>query len=156
MTDCSAEHTIELETASLKHLTKLRALWSASFNQLGYAVEDFESMFFSLDVVSLVALSSTNLCGFIMFEQRRRIVHILGLAVDASWFGQGIGTTLVERCMTIAKQDGCTALYFHTQVNNFPARKLFERIGFTVERIEGHYPMGEPAIRYSCTSPRPI
>jgi ribosomal protein S18 acetylase RimI-like enzyme len=154
MTNGCLADAVEIETGSLSHLSKIRALWSTSFSTLGYGIEDLESMFFSLDVVCLVAMSSVNLCGFIIFERSTRIVQILGLAVDDGWSRQGIGLALVERCMKIAQTDGSTVLYFHTQVDNVAARKLFERLGFNVERFEGHYPTGERAVRYSWSSRR--
>jgi ribosomal protein S18 acetylase RimI-like enzyme len=54
----------------------------------------------------------------------------LAIAVDPSWRGRGVGSSLLDALVAQARADGHTALSLSVEVDN-PARRLYERAGFT-------------------------
>ncbi len=53
------------------------------------------------------------------------------LAVDSSLQGQGIGKQIVEYCVDYAKSHGFTAIRLDVVSGNIPAKKLYEKCGFS-------------------------
>jgi ribosomal protein S18 acetylase RimI-like enzyme len=60
----------------------------------------------------------------------------------------GIGARLLEACIEEARALGCTGIRLEVRADNRSAIRLYERHGFSlVERIEGYYEDGAPALR---------
>lgn len=57
------------------------------------------------------------------------IAHALGVVPDR--WGTGVSRSLVDATLQVARQQGCKAVRLDTYVENIPARKLYERHGFT-------------------------
>lgn len=57
------------------------------------------------------------------------VVHALG--VVPSHLGKGVSRFLVDATLDVACEQGCKAVRLDTYVENIPARKLYERYGFT-------------------------
>ncbi|KQB43838.1 Acetyltransferase [Flavobacterium daejeonense] len=76
-------------------------------------------------IVGVVILNNTGMKGFI---PENILVYI---AVDNSQRGKGYGKSLMEKAISIA--DGDIAL--HVEPEN-PARKLYEKLGFTNKYLE--------------------
>lgn len=57
------------------------------------------------------------------------VVHALGVAPDH--LGKGVSRFLVDATLEVAREQGCRAVRLDTYVENIPARKLYERYGFT-------------------------
>jgi len=80
------------------------------------------------DIQGVVVLNDTGMSGYIP-------EHILVyIAVDASLRGQGTGGKLMQAALKAAR--GNVAL--HVEPNN-PARRLYERLGFTNKYLEMRY-----------------
>jgi ribosomal protein S18 acetylase RimI-like enzyme len=45
--------------------------------------------------------------------------------------GTGLGRTLVEKCLSVARARGCKRIELDVQENNTAARRLYESIGFS-------------------------
>ena len=62
-----------------------------------------------------------------------RAAHVAnaGYFVDARWRGQGVGEVLVRDSMAEAVRHGFDALQFNFVFESNPARRLYERLGFT-------------------------
>lgn len=56
-------------------------------------------------------------------------MHALG--VVPAHLGTGVSRCLVDAVLQVARQRGCKAVRLDTYVENIPARKLYERHGFT-------------------------
>lgn len=57
------------------------------------------------------------------------VVHALG--VVPNHLGQGVARFLVDHTINLAREQGSRAVRLDTYVENIPARKLYERYGFT-------------------------
>lgn len=57
------------------------------------------------------------------------VVHALGVVPDH--LGKGVSRFLVDATLDVALEQGCKAVRLDTYVENIPARKLYERYGFT-------------------------
>ncbi|MBR0384395.1 MAG: GNAT family N-acetyltransferase [Eubacteriaceae bacterium] len=53
------------------------------------------------------------------------------LAIDESVRGQGIGGRIIRFCVDLAKSAGCAALRVDVVPSNVPARRFYEKYGFT-------------------------
>jgi ribosomal protein S18 acetylase RimI-like enzyme len=53
------------------------------------------------------------------------------VATDKAARGQGVGTALVEACLTVAQEAGCTVVRLSTQPTMAAAQRMYERLGFT-------------------------
>ena len=67
--------------------------------------------------------------------------HILNLCVHPEWQGKGLGRKLILRLLKIARQHGAETAFLEVRVNNRPALKLYERLGFVeIGRRRDYYP----------------
>lgn len=57
------------------------------------------------------------------------VIHTL--ATDPDAFGKGVATQMVRYCIDHAKKAGYQALRVDVVPENFPARRLYEKLGFT-------------------------
>lgn len=99
---------------------------------LDYALSDFahQGGFVVLareggEVVGAVVVNQTGMEGYI---PENILVYI---AVDASQRGKGIGKTIMEKAINLAKGD----IALHVEPEN-PARHLYEKLGFTSKYLE--------------------
>ena len=51
------------------------------------------------------------------------------ITVDPEYAGKGVGDALMDFYEEYAKKSGCSALRFNANINNTPARKLYEKHG---------------------------
>lgn len=58
------------------------------------------------------------------------VIIIEKLAVNPKYFGQGVGTALVDHAGVLGKQQGAKAVRLDTYEENLPAAKLYEKCGF--------------------------
>jgi putative acetyltransferase len=70
----------------------------------------------------------------------------LGMGLLPAWRGQGLGRQLIEAAIARAWSRGLTRIELEVRVDNEPARRLYERVGFEHEalrrrgiRVDGVY-----------------
>ena len=68
------------------------------------------------------------------------------LHVDDAARGQGLGTRLVTECIRFAKDAGYTRLELWTNDILTAARRIYQAVGFTLEREEAHHSFGRDLI----------
>lgn len=61
-------------------------------------------------------------------------IELRTLAVDEAAQGCGIGSTLVRTCQEYAVQNGFHTVVLSTRENMVPAHRVYERMGFQLER----------------------
>lgn len=71
----------------------------------------------------------------IFFREERRL-YVSEVYVEESCRGHGIGTLLLEAAQQEALERGIPALYIHTEAVNAGAIRLYERFGFSMERVQ--------------------
>lgn len=80
------------------------------------------------EIAGVVVMNKTNMSGYI---PENILVYI---AVDSKHRGKGIGGELMRRSLDLAKGD----VALHVEEDN-PARRLYERVGFTNPYLEMRY-----------------
>lgn len=79
-------------------------------------------------VIGVITVAIKNNCGSIGL-----------LAVDSEYRGQGIGAHLIRSAQAYWRSRGATEGCVITQLANKPARHLYEKEGFKIEKIENFY-----------------
>jgi ribosomal protein S18 acetylase RimI-like enzyme len=74
--------------------------------------------------------------GFSTF-QARPLLNVHDLAVRPGCRGQGIGEALLAAAEAEARRRGCGKLTLEVQDDNHPARRLYQRVGFTDFTLAG-------------------
>jgi ribosomal-protein-alanine N-acetyltransferase len=78
--------------------------------------------------------------GFIVVRSVADEAEILTLAVRPGCRRKGLGTTLVSKAAEHAHSLGSSRIFLEVAVNNLPAAKLYERLGFgEVGRRKAYY-----------------
>lgn len=80
-------------------------------------------------IVGVITLSGSN---------KRRIMHKgeLGITVRKQFWGKGIGSSLMEECLKLAKQRGFKKIQLEVMSNNDRAMALYKKFGFEVEGVK--------------------
>jgi len=97
-----------------------------------------------------VALVGSDLVGWcdawVRPQAGWRHCGILGMGVLRAYRGHGIGEALLEATLRRAREKGLTRVELAVRVDNEPAKKLYDKLGFVVEgicrrhqRIDGQY-----------------
>ncbi|MCR4324376.1 MAG: GNAT family N-acetyltransferase [Candidatus Curtissbacteria bacterium] len=60
----------------------------------------------------------------------KRIAYLEGLVVDKAQRGKGLGTSLFEKCVEIAKDKNCYKMIFTSGFDREDAHKFYEKLGF--------------------------
>lgn len=81
--------------------------------------------------------------GIIGYVSVSRIIDELDIdtiAVKSEYRGRHIGQSLMEVLVDTAKESGCSKIMLEVRENNIPARKLYEKCGFSQVGVrEGYY-----------------
>lgn len=72
---------------------------------------------------------ATCFVGFSTFEARS-LLNIHDLAVIGSYQGHGVGQRLIEAAIGHARDHGYCAITLEVRLDNAPARRLYDRMGF--------------------------
>lgn len=117
------------------HLDRFRDSKPDIRKSLDYALSDAEGMggFILVaredeDIVGALVMNETGMSGYI---PENILVYV---AVDASRRGKGIGGKIVKEALARAKGD----VKLHVEHDN-PAKRLYERLGFTSKYAEMRY-----------------
>lgn len=87
-----------------------------------------------------LAENEGQLVGYLQVIGRspRRIRHVVSInvAILQAFTGQGVGAKLFGELEKWARQNGIRRLDLSVMVNNIPAQKLYERLGFVREGLK--------------------
>ncbi len=91
--------------------------------------------------LSWVALADDDPIGFITCAEDSREPTPVGFIIQTGarpdWRGRGLATALVTSALRGCRDGGHTAVVLDVSVNNPTARRLYDRLGFTVIRRRG-------------------
>ncbi|HDZ35579.1 MAG TPA: ribosomal-protein-alanine N-acetyltransferase [Thermococcus sp.] len=95
----------------------------------------------------LVAEYNGNVVGYVMGYLRPDLEgHIMSIAVDPAYRGNGIGSVLLSEVIERLINKGARYIGLEVRVSNENAINLYERFGFRkIKRIIGYYSDGEDA-----------
>ncbi|WP_344245153.1 GNAT family N-acetyltransferase [Actinocorallia libanotica] len=77
----------------------------------------------------------TRLVQPLLQPSAAHVRQIQGLAVDPAAQGRGVGRLLLEAAVAEARRQGASKLTLRVLSGNTTARRLYERLGFTVEGV---------------------
>lgn len=81
-----------------------------------------------------VATIDQVVVGYAITGRAGRSAFLQRLGVDPNVRGRGIGAQLVSDSLRWAQREGCASMLVNTQVINDNARRLYERLGFVLDR----------------------
>lgn len=83
--------------------------------------------------------NSEEIVGFIVVWFIIDEAHIGTLAVDGAYRQMGIAEKLMDEGLRLTKNMGALKAFLEVRSGNEAAKKLYEKLGFTVDGIRPHY-----------------
>ena len=137
--------TAVVEAASLRDARRLAQLHGESFHR-GWGEGEFESMLTERNTLVHRLKVGRKLVGFAVSRMAADEAEILSIAVAAGYRGRGLSRNLPLTHLGHLAGRGIRKVFLEVEENNQPARRLYERTGFSVAgRRERYYqqPGGE-------------
>ena len=137
--------TAVVEAASLRDARRLAQLHGESFHR-GWGEGEFEAMLTERNTLVHRLKVGRQLVGFAVSRMAADEAEILSIAVAASHRGRGLSRNLLLTHLGHLAGHGVRKMFLEVEENNQPARRLYERAGFSVAgRRERYYqkPGGE-------------
>ena len=134
-----------VEPATQRDTARLAQLHGASFHR-GWGEGEFEAMLSESNTLVHRLRLGRKLIGFAVSRIAADEAEILSIAVDAGHRGRGLSRNLLLIHLGHLAGRGVRSIFLEVEENNAPARRLYERTGFTVVgRRERYYkqPDGE-------------
>jgi ribosomal-protein-alanine N-acetyltransferase len=134
-----------VEPATQRDAARLAQLHGASFHR-GWGEGEFEAMLSERNTLVHRLRLRRKLIGFAVSRIAADEAEILSIAVDAGHRGRGLSRNLLLTHLGHLAGRGVRSIFLEVEENNAPARRLYERTGFTVVgRRERYYkqPDGE-------------
>ncbi|MGJ4888271.1 ribosomal protein S18-alanine N-acetyltransferase [Bradyrhizobium sp. HKCCYLRH3099] len=134
-----------IEAASPRDAAKLAQIHAASFHR-GWGEGEFETMLMERNTLIHRLQLGRKLIGFIVSRIGADEAEILSVALDPNQRGRGLSRDLLLTHLGHLAGRGVRTVFLEVEENNQPARRLYERAGFsTVGRRERYYlqPGGE-------------
>jgi len=83
---------------------------------------------------------SPEIVAFIVAYHRKQVGRIITLDVVPQFRRHGLACRLMRECEQCLRIAGCSAVYLETAVNNEPALRLYQKLGYRVMRtLPGYY-----------------
>jgi len=134
-----------VEPATFRDAARLAQLHGASFHR-GWGEAEFEAMLTERNTLVHRLRMGRKTIGFAVSRMAADEAEILSIAVDASHRGRGLSGNLLLTHLGHLAGRGVRTVFLEVEENNQPARRLYQRAGFTVAgRRERYYrqPGGE-------------
>jgi [ribosomal protein S18]-alanine N-acetyltransferase len=131
--------TAAVEPATLRDAARLAQLHSESFHR-GWGEAEFEVMLAERNTLVHRLRSGRRIIGFAVSRIAADEAEILSIALAGSQRGRGLSRDLLLTHLGHLAGRGVRAVFLEVEENNQPARRLYERAGFTVVgRRERYY-----------------
>ena len=118
---------------------RLAQLHGASFHR-GWGEGEFETMLPSATRWCIACRLGRRIVGFAVSRMAADEAEILSIAVEAGHRGRGLSRNLLLTHLGHLAGRGVRTIFLEVEENNQPARRLYERNGFTiVGRRESYY-----------------
>jgi ribosomal-protein-alanine N-acetyltransferase len=130
---------VTIEPASLRDAPKLAQLHGASFHR-GWGEGEFEQMLAERNTLVHRLRQGRKIIGFAVSRMAADEAEILSIAVDAKHRGRGLSRNLLLTHLGHLAGRGVRTVFLEVEENNQPARRLYDRAGFSVAgRRERYY-----------------
>jgi ribosomal-protein-alanine N-acetyltransferase len=134
--------TAAVEAAGLRDAPALAQIHGASFHR-GWGESEFDSMLTERNTLVHRLRMGRKVVGFSVSRMAADEAEILSIAVAESHRGRGLSHTLLLTHLGHLAGRGVRTVFLEVEENNQPARRLYERAGFTVVgRRERYYRQG--------------
>jgi ribosomal-protein-alanine N-acetyltransferase len=131
--------TAAVEPATLRDAASLAQLHGASFHR-GWGEGEFETMLTERNTLVHRLQLGRKTIGFAVSRMAADEAEILSIAVAASQRGRGLSRNLLLTHLGHLAGRGVRTVFLEVEENNRPARRLYDRAGFTVAgRRERYY-----------------
>ena len=131
--------TVAVEPASLRDAPKLAELHGASFHR-GWGEGEFEAMLTERNTLVHRLRLGRKVIGFAVSRLAADEAEILSIAIDPGQRGRGLSRHLLLTHLGHLAGRGVRTVFLEVEENNQPARRLYQRAGFTVAgRRERYY-----------------
>jgi ribosomal-protein-alanine N-acetyltransferase len=137
---------VAVEPATSRDAWRLAQLHGASFHR-GWGEGEFEQMLSERNTLVHRLRHGRNIIGFAVSRMAEDEAEILSIAVDARHRGRGLSRNLLLTHLGHLAGRGVRTVFLEVEENNRPARRLYDRAGFSVAgRRERYYKQasGEP------------
>jgi [ribosomal protein S18]-alanine N-acetyltransferase len=130
---------LAIEPASLRDAPKLAQLHGASFHR-GWGEAEFEQMLAERNTLVHRLRQGRKTIGFAVSRMAADEAEILSIAVDGKHRGRGLSRNLLLTHLGHLAGRGVRTVFLEVEENNQPARRLYDRAGFSVAgRRERYY-----------------
>jgi ribosomal-protein-alanine N-acetyltransferase len=131
--------TAAVEPAGLRDAARLAQLHGASFHR-GWGEGEFETMLTERNTLVHRLRLGRKIIGFAVSRMAADEAEILSIAIDKAQRGRGLSRNLLLSHLGHLAGRGVRKIFLEVEENNQPARRLYERAGFTVVgRRERYY-----------------
>lgn len=89
--------------------------------------------------IYVVRMPQCRVAGFCAFWLVFDEIHINNVACRPEYRGHGLGTRLMQHVLAEAARLGATSATLEVRASNVPARRFYERLGFTIEGLRRNY-----------------
>ena len=130
---------VVVEAAQLRDAPRLAALHAASFHR-GWGEGEFEDMLRQPNTLVHRLRQGSKFIGFAVSRMAADEAEILTIAVAPAHRGRGLSRQLLLTHLGHLAGRGVRTVFLEVEENNQPARRLYDRAGFTVAgRRERYY-----------------
>jgi ribosomal-protein-alanine N-acetyltransferase len=130
---------VAIEPATLRDAPRLAQLHGASFHR-GWGEGEFEQMLAERNTLVHRLRQGRTTIGFAVSRMAVDEAEILSIAVDAKHRGRGLSRNLLLTHLGHLAGHGVRTVFLEVEENNQPARRLYDRAGFSVAgRRERYY-----------------
>jgi len=91
-------------------------------------------------------MNGKNVGSVVLIREDKTTAKLRLFYVDAEARGLGLGTQLVDECITFAKRAGYKRMVLYTNACLGAARRIYERAGFHLVSDDVHTDFGEPQV----------
>lgn len=133
----------EAEMWDIKAISELDKInFSNNWNE-----QMLEKMFINRNTKIFVAEIDKQVVGFIVLENEIDEINVSRVVVDSEYRNHGIGGKLINCGAELCKTLKIANLSLEVSSNNFTAKRLYEKLGFTMRRVrKSYYKDGSDAI----------
>jgi len=140
---------VRIRRVGLNRLNDLIELEKSSFTTDISVRRNLRNLLRSPSAVCMAAYGCGRLTGsmVLLFRSGTRSARVYSLAVSPEDRGRGIGRRLMVRAEKEARLRGCTKMRLEVRMDNVPAIRLYEQLGFVdTQVLPGYYEDGAHAM----------
>jgi [ribosomal protein S18]-alanine N-acetyltransferase len=135
---------IRIRPMNEQDLDRVLAVAAASDEAPRWTPHDYQQILFAAPPMlrcGFVALDGDNLAGFavVSWLPQESAAEVEGLVVDRPYRRRGMGSALIDACMTWASDAGASTVRLEVRASNAAAIALYQRHGFAAAGVRRAY-----------------